>query len=196
MPTDPLVNMYGVIYAQIRRSALSLGIPVAPGASEEQLAALRRHLGRPIPPSYADLLRLRDGVPDVGSGLCVLGTHDMLGDGPFSATLADWSLEFWEDAGVDWGDSTARHDFADTLPDFSPWLDLVIGIDPVAQRVAAFDSRDVSDPLAEPPVIVCDRDGGNPTRYPAFVDWLMAGIYRRLNATSARSTGIFRLPTT
>ena len=72
--------------AEIRALKLTLarldpraGMPVQPpsGASASGLAVVEQRLGRPLPPSYRELLSLHDGVPLFYQGASLLGTRPL-----------------------------------------------------------------------------------------------------------------------
>jgi hypothetical protein len=52
------------------------GMPIRPpaGASEDDIARVERRLGRPLPPSYRELLAAQDGWPRLIFGASLLGT--------------------------------------------------------------------------------------------------------------------------
>jgi hypothetical protein len=74
------------LLAEIRAKKLALarldprsGMPVLPsaGASGRAIDLAARRLGRPLPPSYRELLALHDGLPGFYQGAALLGTRPL-----------------------------------------------------------------------------------------------------------------------
>src|SRR5580698_5888430 len=72
--------------AEIRAKKLSMarldpraGMPVMPppGAAPSAVDAVERRLGRPLPPSYRELLAQHDGLPGFYQGASLLGTRPL-----------------------------------------------------------------------------------------------------------------------
>ena len=74
------------LLVQIRAQKLALarldpraGMPIQPpsGASAGAIAAVERRLGRPLPPSYRELLAQHDGLPGFYQGASLLGARPL-----------------------------------------------------------------------------------------------------------------------
>jgi hypothetical protein len=99
-------RLYEVERAYARALGIDDGVTfeesVQPPAGAEQIAALERRLGAPLPPSYRAFLSLWDGARfDLGGGAAILGTADH-GTPLIQSRIADKRALFAEfAAGVD-----------------------------------------------------------------------------------------------
>jgi hypothetical protein len=117
-------------------------MPVMPpaGASPAAVDAAERRLGRPLPPSYREMLAQHDGVPGFYQGAALLGTRP-LSRGTY-VDLARMSIDAERSAGlVPFGiDATGETIFAwDTArPRADGELEVVVWMNEIGARIESF----------------------------------------------------------
>jgi SMI1 / KNR4 family (SUKH-1) len=137
------------LLAAIRAQKLALarldpraGMPVLPpaGASPSAIEAAERRLGRPLPPSYRELLAQHDGLPGFYLGAGLLGVRPLT-RGTY-VDLARLSIDVEHTAGlVPFGvDSKGETFFAwDTArPRRDGEMEIVVWMNEIGERVACF----------------------------------------------------------
>jgi hypothetical protein len=79
MRWHPLLKEIRARRLELARLDPRAGMPVLPpgGATPFAIAAVERRLGRPLPPSYRQLLSLHDGIPHFYQGVSLLSAHHL-----------------------------------------------------------------------------------------------------------------------
>ncbi len=168
------------LLAEIRAQKLALarldpraGMPVKPpsGASAAAIEAVERRMGRPLPPSYRELLAQHDGLPGFYQGASLLGTRPLT-RGTY-VELARLSIDAEKSAGL-----------------------VPFGIDPAGETIFAWDTHGAGTE-GELPIVVWMNEIGE--RVPSFAGFLelvleMLGAEiadrRRLRASGPRGLAV------
>jgi hypothetical protein len=168
------------LLAEIRAQKLVLarldprsGMPVQPpaGAAPGAVEAVERRLGRPLPPSYRELLAQHDGLPGFYQGAALLGARplargtyvelarlsiDDRGIFPFGIDAAGETIFAWDPAVARADGELAivvwMNEIGERVPSFPDFLELVLEmlVTEVAERQRATVRTGPSRPRAQP----------------------------------------------
>lgn len=137
------------------------GMPILPpgGATPSAIAAVERRLGRPLPPSYRELLSLHDGIPHFYQGVSLLSAHHLT-RGTF-VDLARLVIDLGETSRVD----SARGRGPTLVP---------FGIDASGETIFAWDMS-APGPGGELGVVLWMNEiGERAPSFPSFLDLVLA----------------------
>jgi hypothetical protein len=144
MRWQPLLAAIRAQKLALARLAPRAGMPILPpaGAAPSAIEAAEHRLGRPLPPSYRELLAQHDGLPGFYLGAGLLGTRPLT-RGTY-VDLARLSIDVEQTAGlVPFGvDSAGETFFAwDTgRPRGDGEIEIVVWMNEIGERVACFPS--------------------------------------------------------
>lgn len=171
MRWQPLLAEIRALKLTLARLEPRAGMPVQPpaGAPARAIEAVERRLGRPLPPSYRELLAQHDGVPGLYQGASLLGVRPLT-RGTY-VDLARLSIDLGRPAPESPRPPAAVTRASSLVAD----IDLIpFGIDATGETIFAWELDQEARADGELPIVVWMNEiGERVPSFPAFLELVL-----------------------